>query len=335
MVKNLSTKKPVKPPPKKRGRKPKGGKIVKNIDNKNSDRNEIKTNIILHLKHINDNGAPFVEPRFLSLNKIKKNVDLNEININSNNANLAAMNSNNMNSNNMNSNNMNSNNMNSNNMNSNNMNSNNMNPNNINSNNMNSNNVKIKNTNINHNDNSSQLLWDKIRRLKISLHKNDIGDKRSGCFWCTYDFDNPPIYIPKQKLKNNSVEVYGCFCSPECAVAFLKNEPLDTSVLWERYSLLNNIYSEIYNYEKNIQPAPNPFYTLNKYYGNLTIEEYRSLLNKQHYLVVVDKPITKIMPELYEDITDEPNIYTNLLTQKTNKDLRLSRNTRPNIKSLF
>ena len=51
MVKNLSTKKPVKPPPKKRGRKPKGGKIVKNIDNKNSDRNEIKTNIILHLKH--------------------------------------------------------------------------------------------------------------------------------------------------------------------------------------------------------------------------------------------------------------------------------------------
>ena len=269
----------VKAPPKKRGRKPKGGKIVKNMDYKNMSDTEIKSNIILHLKHVNDETTT-QEPKFLNLNKIKKNVELNEINIKNNSE---------------------------------------------------KNNCIIKNPK----ENSTQILWDKIRQLKLSLHKNDVGNKRSSCFWCTYDFDNPAIHIPKQKLKNNTTEVYGCFCSPECAVAFLKNEPLDTSVLWERYILLNNIYSGIYNYEKNIQPAPNPFYTLNKYYGNLTIEEYRSLLNKQQYLIVVEKPITKIMPELYEDITDEPNIYTNLLTQKTNSDLRLSRTTRPNIKSLF
>ena len=53
---------------------------------------------------------------------------------------------------------------------------------------------------------------------------------------------------------NNKYNVYGCFCSPECAVAFLKREPIDTSTLWERYSLLNNVYSNIFNYENNIKP---------------------------------------------------------------------------------
>lgn len=61
----------------------------------------------------------------------------------------------------------------------------------------------------------------KIRQLKFKLHNNDVSDKRSNCFWCTYPFDNPPIYIPK-KERNGSIEVYGCFCSPECAVAYLK-----------------------------------------------------------------------------------------------------------------
>ena len=40
----------------------------------------------------------------------------------------------------------------------------------------------------------------------------------------------------------------------------------------------NNIYGKIYNYEKSIKPAPNPFYTLDKYHGNLSINEYRKLL---------------------------------------------------------
>ena len=101
--------------------------------------------------------------------------------------------------------------------------------------------------------------------------------KRSACFWCTYAFDNPPIYIPKQKRGEN-IEVYGSFCSPECAVAYLKKEQIDESTRWERYAMLNNIYGKIYDYEKNIKPAPNPFFTLDKYHGNLSIYEYRKLL---------------------------------------------------------
>jgi len=172
----------------------------------------------------------------------------------------------------------------------------------------------------------SKEIWEKLNHLKYKLHINDVSDKRSDCFWCTYSFDNPPIYIPKQE-RNDITEVYGCFCSPECAVAHLKKEPIDSSILWERYALLNNIYSGIYNYDTNIKPAPDPYHTLDKYYGNLTIHEYRKLLNNQSLLLVVEKPLTKILPELYEENNDIPKIYTDLLNTKkvTDKLFRLGR----------
>ena len=103
---------------------------------------------------------------------------------------------------------------------------------------------------------------------------------------------------------NDSYHCYGCFCSPECAVAHLFTEPVDTSTRFERYHLLNHLYCKIYDYEKNIKPAPNPYYTLNKYYGNLTIQEYRLLLKNERLLLVVDKPLTRTLPELHEDNDD-------------------------------
>jgi len=176
-------------------------------------------------------------------------------------------------------------------------------------------------------------VWEKIKILKNKLHNNDVSGKRSNCFWCTYAFDNPPIYIPRQQ-RNNIIEVYGCFCSPECAVAYLKKEPIDTSILWERYTLLNHVYSDIYKYTNNIKPAPCPYYTLEKFYGNLTILEYRKLLNNQQLLLVVDKPLTKVLPDLYEENNDCPNIYNDLLTEQKNgaSFLRLHRKQPKNTK---
>ena len=146
-------------------------------------------------------------------------------------------------------------------------------------------------------------IWDKLTQLSINLHTNNITDKRSACFWCTYDFDNPPIYIPKFEL-NNTYQCYGCFCSPECSVSYLFNEHIDISTRVERYSLLNHIYCKIYNYDKNIKPAPNPYYLLEKYNGNLTIQEYRRLLKNERLLLIVDKPLSRVLPELHEDNDD-------------------------------
>ena len=154
----------------------------------------------------------------------------------------------------------------------------------------------------NENDDTKQI-WQKLNELTYQLHTNSISDKKSACFWCTCDFDNPTILIPKFEL-NKMYHCYGCFCSPECATAYLFEEPIDTSTRFERYHLLNHIYCKIYNYEKNIKPAPNPFYILNKYYGNLSIQEYRKLLKNERLLLVVDKPLSRILPELHEDNDD-------------------------------
>jgi hypothetical protein len=144
----------------------------------------------------------------------------------------------------------------------------------------------------------------KLKNLKVQLYKNAIQlDKKSACFWCTYDFDNIPCHIPKYEL-DDTIYGYGSFCRPECAVAYLMKENIDDSTKFERYQLLNQIYSKIYGCKKNIKPAPNPYYLLEKYYGNLTIQEYRKLLKTEHLLLVIDKPLTRILPELHEDNED-------------------------------
>jgi hypothetical protein len=143
----------------------------------------------------------------------------------------------------------------------------------------------------------------KLKQLEHNLHINNVNNKRSSCFWDTCEFDNPPIYIPKHFI-NGTYNVYGCFCSPECGVAYLMNENIDSSTKFERYHLFNHIYTKIYNYKKNIKPAPNPYYMLEKYYGNLSIQEYRSLLRNERLFLIVDKPLTRILPELHEDNDD-------------------------------
>jgi hypothetical protein len=152
-------------------------------------------------------------------------------------------------------------------------------------------------------ENDTKEVWKKLKILEHNLHINNISDKKSACFWCTHEFDNPPVYIPKHFVKD-SYHVYGCFCSPECGTAYLMEENIDSSSKFERYYLINHIYSKIYDYKKNIKPAPNPYYMLEKYYGNLTIQEYRSLLRNERLFLVVDKPLTRILPELHEDNDD-------------------------------
>jgi len=168
-----------------------------------------------------------------------------------------------------------------------------------------------------------KLLNQKLKELQYNLKNNNISDKKSACFWCTHDFDNLPIYIPKYEI-NNNYNVYGCFCSPECATAYLMQENIDDSSKFERYHLLNHIYSKIYNYKKNIKPAPNPYYTLDKFYGNLTITEYRKLLCNDRILFVVDKPMTRILPELHDD-NDEF-----MINKKPSKTFKVRRSKKPN-----
>ena len=98
----------------------------------------------------------------------------------------------------------------------------------------------------------------KLKKLKVQCYKNMPNNKNSACFWCTYEFDNPPCYIPKYEI-DEIIHGYGSFCRPECAVGFLMKENLDDSTKFERYHLLNRIYGKIFGFHKNIKPAPNPY----------------------------------------------------------------------------
>jgi len=156
----------------------------------------------------------------------------------------------------------------------------------------------------------------KLRKLRTQFYKNTLNDKKSACFWCTYDFDNEPCYIPKYEI-GDTISGYGCFCRPECAVGFLMNEQINDSTKFERYQILNQIYSKVYGFKKNIKPAPSPFYLLDKFYGSLSIQEYRKLLKTEHMLLILDKPLTRILPELHDD-NDEfiLNIYGGVKTNQ-------------------
>jgi hypothetical protein len=285
-----------KPPPKKRGRKPKGGKIIKKEVKKNTIVN-MKESVILHLKcktenlqqkkiNIADYSPNLENPEAYSINSNFKLSKLTYKELYNANQNQKIVPP----------------------------------PQNINL----QNTQSKKETTTKSTD--MKKIWNKLEELKLNLRNNSASDKKSACFWCTYEFDNPSIFIPKQ-YNNNLLEVYGCFCSPECAVAYLKNEDIDNSRKWERYTLLNNIYSKVFDYEKNIKPAPNPFYTLDKYYGNLSIYEYRKLLKNERILMVVDKPMTKVLPEIYEENNEIPFINNNLLnnTNKVETSFRLKR----------
>jgi hypothetical protein len=278
----------VKPPAKKRGRKPKGGKIVQQIENKNIIKEE-KPNVILHLKcslkdlQMQTMNNFDLEPFHFSNNKNELNFDL----LNGHTQNTKSET-------------------------------------------MYNEDTSMKLTKYEENDNyekdsesekevETKQIWKKLKQLQHNLHANSINDKKSACFWCTYDFDNPPVYIPKHYIKD-SYHVYGCFCSPECAVAFLMEENIDSSTKFERYHLLNHIYAKIYNYTKNIKPSPNPYYMLDKYYGNLNIQEYRALLKNERFFLIVDKPLTRILPELHED--NEDHIINNKIIPSNNYNIK-------------
>ena len=282
----------VKPAPKKRGRKPKGGKIIQqNISLENKDNNE--PNIILHLKcSLKDIN----ETQSTSL-KYNPNIEtIKSFNFENNKNDFLLNNDNNFKQ-------------------------------------FNENNDEYQHDEESNddedNDNNIKVVWKKLNNLKLKLHKNDISDKRSACFWCTYYFDNPPIFIPKNEFKN-SYQVYGCFCSPQCGVAHLMNEKIDSSIKFERYQLLNHVYGKIYNYNKNIKPAPDPYYLLDKYYGTLSINEYRALFNNEQLLIVVEKPLSNVFPELYEDNSD---FILNKKTITSNSSFKLKRKTNNNKKT--
>ena len=93
--------------------------------------------------------------------------------------------------------------------------------------------------------------------------------------------------------------MYGCFCSAECATAYLFKERIDTSVQWERYALLKSLYADDaeipHGSNAGIRPAP-PRETLRMFGGSMDISEYRALVHEKKLRVdVLTPPMVSII----------------------------------------
>lgn len=175
---------------------------------------------------------------------------------------------------------------------------------------------------------------DKLKEIKLQFYKNEV-DKKSACFWCTYSFDNDTCYILKHGSMGEIIGI-GSFCSPQCSVAYLYNNlNWDDSMKIESYQLINHYYGKPSNYEENIKPAASPFYFLEKFYGNMDIQEYRKMSSSSHMLLTVDKPVTRVLPEIHED-TDKLLMQNNTQMRGNYKVKKQSdKSTLPNRNSIL
>lgn len=107
------------------------------------------------------------------------------------------------------------------------------------------------------------------------------------CFWCSHTFEGMPCIIPQREEKG-IYRVYGNFCCPECAVAYLLEESLDSTTRWERMALLHRIYGAYYNH-KRIFPAPARC-SLKIFGGPMTIQSYRNTMRERKVRVDIQIP---------------------------------------------
>lgn len=107
------------------------------------------------------------------------------------------------------------------------------------------------------------------------------------CFWCSHAFEGKPCIIPERE-ESGVYRVYGNFCCPECAVAFLLDESLDSTTRWERMALLHRIYGPYYNH-KRIFPAPARA-SLKLFGGPMSIQSYRNTVRERKVRVDIQIP---------------------------------------------
>ena len=131
------------------------------------------------------------------------------------------------------------------------------------------------------------VLFQDSNRYQRLPEKTDIA-----CFWCCHSFANTPYAIPSHIL-DEVWHMYGNFCSPECATTYLFKERIDNHVQWERYALLNSIYSD--STTNGIRPAA-PREVLRMFGGSMDISEYRAVVREKKLRVdVLTPPMVSII----------------------------------------
>lgn len=187
----------------------------------------------------------------------------------------------------------------------------------------------LENVNVD-NNNESKLL-----NQFIEHNKKGTWPEKSvyDCMWCRYPFENTPWAIPYRLNSADKFEVFGNFCSPNCAAAYIFDS-FDDDEMWDRYALLNMLYQRVYNLPGAVVKSAPDVLFLKKLGGILNIEEYREMSNNQNKnLFLKMPPMISIIPSveelqqtsLFNENTTREHLNKELM-MKANDELRLRRN---------
>ena len=185
-------------------------------------------------------------------------------------------------------------------------------------------NSNIQNTNLNNNELQNEDL--NISPLNNTNYVKMYSNREQSyvkCNWCLHDCEKNNIFKLPYEINNEEIKYFGNFCCPECAVAFNFNE-LDDEYIWERYSLLNYLYSDGNN-KLNIAPSR---LILDIFGGPISINEYKNIIQTKKHVNIIMPPHLLICPQLEVKRSKENNIFIPLNINRINKytdDLKLKR----------
>lgn len=120
------------------------------------------------------------------------------------------------------------------------------------------------------------------------------------CYWCCHRFENAPYGVPINYM-NGKFDVFGCFCSLECAAAYNFGENANRDEMWERYNLIN-LMSRKMKLGNLVKPSPSRL-SLKIFGGHMDIETFRAFGNGTKFINVNFPPMTSITQQL-EEIND-------------------------------
>ena len=176
--------------------------------------------------------------------------------------------------------------------------------------------------------NNYQILHNKNFILNSPFQQKKEWPKSTNiyCYWDSHPFTCTPVSIPT-KFVNNKYHLFGCFCSLECAAAYIfKNY----SNKYELYSLLHSFYQQ-----KTKIKIASPKLSLNIFGGVLDINQFRKLNKNTSFIhKITIPPFISILPhqkeikckQNYKELSYIPINQEKL--EKANESLRLKR-TKP------
>jgi hypothetical protein len=117
------------------------------------------------------------------------------------------------------------------------------------------------------------------------------------CYWCCNKFENTPVGIPVN-YSSHQFEVFGCFCSLECAAAhnFKMNDSFDE--VWERHNLINLLARKL-GVGNMIKAAPDRM-SLKMFGGFLDIDAFRKYTTSGKLININFPPMTSLTQQIEE-----------------------------------